>query len=88
MHNVVSKEYSISNIYENFGGSELLTGRIEFRVVVVRVVLVVRASILGLRPTLTGTKNLDENGQNPFFVFVFFNLVGTRMVQIRIANSV
>ena len=34
-----------------------------------------------------GTKNLYENGPNPFF-FVFFNLLGTRMVQIRIAKSV
>ena len=32
------------------------------------------------------TKNLYENGPNPFFVF--FNLMGTRMVQIRIAKSV
>ena len=35
-----------------------------------------------------GTKNLYENGPNPF-LFVFFNLMGTgRMVQIRIAKSV
>ena len=34
-----------------------------------------------------GTKDLYENGTNPFF-FVFFNLMGTRMVQIRIAKSV
>ena len=34
-----------------------------------------------------GTKNLYENGPNPFF-FVFFDLMGTRMVQIRIAKSV
>ena len=30
-----------------------------------------------------GTKNLYENGPDPFF-FVFFDLMGTRMVQIRI----
>ena len=35
-----------------------------------------------------GTKNLNENGPNPFSVFVFFNPMGTRMVQIRIAKSV
>ena len=35
-----------------------------------------------------GTKNLYENGPDPFFVFVFFDLMGTRMVQIRIAKSV
>ena len=34
-----------------------------------------------------GTKNLYENGADPFF-FVFFDLMGTRMVQIRIAKSV
>ena len=39
------------------------------------------------RPTLMGTKNLYENGPDPFF-FVFFDLMGTRMVQIRIAKSV
>ena len=35
-----------------------------------------------------GTKNLYENGPDPFFVFGFFHLMGTRMVQIRIAKSV
>ena len=40
-----------------------------------------------LRPALMGTKNLYENGPNPFF-FVFFDLMGTRMVQIPIAKSV
>ena len=40
-----------------------------------------------LRPTRMVTKNLYENGPNPFF-FVLFNLMGTRMVQIRIAKSV
>ena len=34
-----------------------------------------------------GTKNLYENGANPFF-FVFFDLMGTRRVQIDIAKSV
>ena len=43
--------------------------------------------IIIIRPTLMSTKNLHENGPNPFF-FVFFNLMGTRMVQIRIAKSV
>ena len=39
-----------------------------------------------IRTALMGTKNLYENGPNPF---VFFsNLMGTRMVQIRIAKSV
>ena len=33
------------------------------------------------------TKNLHENGPNPFFSG-FFNLMGTRMVQIRMAKSV
>ena len=33
------------------------------------------------------TKNLYENGLNPFFSG-FFNLMGTRMVQIRMAKSV
>ena len=40
-----------------------------------------------LRPTLMYTKNLYENGPNPFFSG-FFNLMGTRMVQIRMAKSV
>ena len=35
-----------------------------------------------------GNENLYENGPNPFFVFVFLNLMGTRMVQIRVAKSV
>ena len=33
------------------------------------------------------TKNSYENGPNPFFSG-FFNLMGTRMVQIRMAKSV
>ena len=33
------------------------------------------------------TKNLYENGPNPFFSG-FFDLMGTRMVQIRMAKSV
>ena len=41
----------------------------------------------GLRPTLMHTKNVYENGPNPFFSG-FFNLMGTRMVQIRMAKSV
>ena len=40
-----------------------------------------------IRPTLMHTKNLYENGPNPFFSG-FFNLMGTRMVQVRIAKSV
>ena len=40
-----------------------------------------------VRPALMGTKNLYENGPDPFFLF-FFDLMGTRMVQIRIAKSV
>ena len=40
-----------------------------------------------LRPTLMHTKNLYENGPNPFFSG-FFNLMGTRMVQICMAKSV
>ena len=47
-----------------------------------------RMSRVVIRPTLMGTKNLYENGPDPFFVFVFFDLMGTRMVQIRIAKSV
>ena len=39
-----------------------------------------------VRPTLMGTKNY-ENGPNPYYSS-FFNLLGTRMVQIRIAKSV
>ena len=43
----------------------------------------------GLRSTLMGTKNLYEDGPNPFFSGeCFFNLMGTRMVEIRIAKSV
>ena len=34
-----------------------------------------------------GTKNLYENGPDPSFLF-YFDLMGTRMVQIRIAKSV
>ena len=41
----------------------------------------------GVRPTLMHTKNLYENGPNPFFSG-FFNLMDTRMVQIRMAKSV
>ena len=33
-------------------------------------------------------KLIYENGPNPFLVLVFFNLMGTRMVQIRIVKSV
>ena len=40
-----------------------------------------------LSPTLMHTKNLYENGPNPFFSG-FFNLMGTRMVQIRMAKSI
>ena len=40
-----------------------------------------------LRPTLMHTKTLYENGPNPFFSG-FFNLMGTRIVQIRMAKSV
>ena len=40
-----------------------------------------------IRPTLMHTKNLYENGPNPFFSG-FFNLMGTRMVQIRMAKNV
>ena len=40
-----------------------------------------------LRPTLMHTKNLYEDGPNPFFSG-FFDLMGTRMVQIRMAKSV
>ena len=39
------------------------------------------------RATLMGTKSLYENGANPFF-FGFLNLMGTRMIQIRIGKSV
>ena len=40
-----------------------------------------------LRPTLMHTKNLYENGPNPSFSG-FFDLMSTRMVQIRMAKSV
>ena len=40
-----------------------------------------------VRPTLMGTKSLYENGPDPLFC-VLFNLMGTRMVQIRKAKSV
>ena len=36
MHKVLSKQYSVPNVYENFGGGELSPGKIEFGVVVVR----------------------------------------------------
>ena len=42
---------------------------------------------INTRPTLMHTKNLYENGPNPFFSG-FFNLMGTRMVQICMAKSV
>ena len=45
------------------------------------------AYLLVVRPTLMHTKNLYENGPNPFFSG-FFNLMSTRMVQIRMAKSV
>ena len=36
-----------------------------------------------------GANNFYENGSpNPFFVVVFSDLMGTRMVRIRIAKSV
>ena len=40
-----------------------------------------------IRPTLMLYEKLYENGPNPFFSG-FFNLMGTRMVQIRMAKSV
>ena len=52
MHKVVSKKYIIPNMYENFGGCELSPGKNEFGVIVVRIFLVVRASIPGLRAVL------------------------------------
>ena len=36
MHEVVLGEYSVINIYENFGGGDVSPGKIEFGVVVVR----------------------------------------------------
>ena len=47
----------------------------------------VRRDFLFLRPTLMHTKNLYKNEPNPFFSG-FFNLMGTRMVQICMAKSV
>ena len=35
-----------------------------------------------------GTKNVYEDGPDPFFFFFFSDLMGTRMVQIRIDKSV
>ena len=49
--------------------------------------LVDREVEFSVRPTLMHTKNLYENGPNPFFSG-FFSLMGTRMVQIRMAKSV
>ena len=46
------------------------------------------STIGNLRPTLMGTKSLYENRPNPFFFFFFFNLMGTRMVEVRIAKTV
>ena len=48
MHNIVLGEYSVLNIYENFGGGGFSPGKIEFGVVVVRFFLVVRVSIPGV----------------------------------------
>ena len=44
----IPEEYSILNIYENFGGGDLRPVKFVFGVVVIRVFLVVRASIPGL----------------------------------------
>ena len=48
MHKVVSKEYGIPNIYENFDGGELSPGKMEFRVVVVRFFLSLGSPFRGL----------------------------------------
>ena len=48
VHKIILGEYSVLNIYENFGGGDFSPGKIEFGVVVVRVFLVVRVSIPGV----------------------------------------
>ena len=53
---------------------------------IIKIIISVLGLNLVLRPTLMHTKNLYENGPNPFFSG-FFNLMGTRMVQIRMAKS-
>ena len=42
VHKIVLGEYSVLNIYENFGRGDFSPGKIEFGVVVVRFFLVVR----------------------------------------------
>ena len=48
MHKILLVEYSVLNIYENFGGDDFSPGKIEFGVVVVRFFLVVRVYIPGV----------------------------------------
>ena len=45
---IILGEYSVLNMYENFGGGDFSPGKIEFGVVVVRIFLVVRVSIPGV----------------------------------------
>ena len=48
MHKILLGEYSVLNIYENFGGGDFSPGKIEFGVDVVRFFFVVRVSIPGV----------------------------------------
>ena len=49
---IILGEYSVLNMYENFGGGDFSPGKIEFGVVVVRFFLVVRVSIPGVVVTV------------------------------------
>ena len=69
------------------GGGDLATDRSSQLKILFGEVSAFSDKLRSVRPTLMGTENLYENGPNPFF-FVFFNLMGTRMVKIRIAKSV
>ena len=48
VHKIILGEYSVLNMYENFGGGDFSPGKIEFGVVVVRFFGVVRVSIPGV----------------------------------------
>ena len=64
MHKIVLGEYSVLNIYENFGGGGFSPGKTEFGVVVVRYFLVVRVSIPGVNLFSGNNESLNKRKQN------------------------
>ena len=45
-----------------------------------RHIRIVESCTFDLRPTLMGTKNLNENGPNPFFLFGTKNMVRAKLM--------